>query len=135
MQVFASLTVFFMMTLSSSANACCDDIESDFEKSVADLQRSAPDTTLVILGEVIEVRTVFPFPRPVEMKVKVDSVMSGRWNGNVLVAKRGARSSSATFENYIPGKKYLMAFRQEEDENGSLIFTQSICGTYSKLVK
>jgi hypothetical protein len=69
------------------------------------------------------------------MTVKVESVISGEWKQEILIARRGYRSANASFEDYIPGKRYLLAFIREEDEGGLVFFSQSICGTYSKLVE
>lgn len=103
-----------------------------FDESVASLLQSSPDNTLVVLGEVKDVRKIRPFTKPMEMDFEILKVLNGKWDGRILTAKQGFRSENAYFEKYVPGKRYVMAFIREEKDDGSIFFAQSICGTYSK---
>jgi len=110
--------------------AQCDRIEGDFFKSVADMKEYSKESTLVVIGKIKKLRTVYPHRKPNEMDVEVLSVVDGQWTSKTLKAERGSTAENITFENYVPGKKYLLAFYKQKDDDG-YILSQSICGTYS----
>jgi len=121
--------VVFLSLISAPAYACCDHIENDFDKTVSEME---PFTRLVIEGEITDVRTTYPRRHPDEMDVKVLSVIDGVWSRNTLTAKSGTSSANANFDQYVVGHRYKMALIRNEEEDGSVYFTQSICGTYAK---
>ncbi len=92
MRCFIALVLILVGATPFFAQDCCDRIETDFGKTVADLNLWEPNETLVILGEIKEIGKVFPSPRPTEMRVKVLSVISGRWDQKFLKRAIGDKS-------------------------------------------
>lgn len=131
------LLLFFVsiVLMDHQAQAACSREKNDFNQTVENLQQSSPETSLVVLAEVKAVRKIPTSTQASEMDIEVLSVLSGKWEGKSLTAKRGHPSSNASFDGYVPGKKYLLAFQREEDGKGSFFYSQSACGTFSKLIE
>lgn len=121
---------------SEQALACCDKAYTDFYSTVAAYNEfqakekvSPEDRLIVVYGTVRSLRAIKPLRGLREMDVEVHSVLQGEFKDRILFAKTTLNSNSETFDQYAPGKKYLLAFTWQEDEHG-LVLGQRSCGRF-----
>lgn len=134
-RTFAFVGAFTLGLLQSEqALACCDKAYSDFYSTVAAFneyhakEKFPPEERLIVVyGTVRNLRGIKPLRGLREMEVEVHSVLQGEFKEKTLFAKTTLNSNSETFDQYVIGKKYLLAFVWQDDENGPVLGQRS-CG-------